>query len=103
MIWAASAPADAWLWLRFSRGWRMKAMAMAIRAPAGSTPKVQPLIVRITHWINAAAIFIMIGSGWRIFNDHPLFNYIFPPEVTLGGDVGLSQQLWQDSGMGGAL
>jgi thiosulfate reductase cytochrome b subunit len=45
----------------------------------------------------------MIGSGWRIFNDSPLFPFIFPPDFTLGGDVYLSQKLWQDSGMGGAL
>ena len=40
--------------------------------------KIQPLIVRITHWVNAVAMVIMIGSGWRIFNDSPLFPYIFP-------------------------
>ena len=65
--------------------------------------KIQPLTVRITHWVNAIAMFIMIGSGWRIFNDSPLFPFIFHPDITLGGDVYLSQQLWQDSGMGGAL
>jgi Ni/Fe-hydrogenase b-type cytochrome subunit len=27
--------------------------------------------VRLTHWINALAIFIMIGSGLNIFNAHP--------------------------------
>ena len=66
--------------------------------------KIHPLIVRVTHWINAIAIFIMIGSGWRIFNDSPLIpGFIFHPDITLGGDVALSQKLWQDSGMGGAL
>src|SRR5690349_9815047 len=65
--------------------------------------KIQPLTVRITHWVNALAMFIMIGSGWRISNDSPLFPFIFPPDFTLGGDVYLSQKLWQDSGMGGAL
>jgi thiosulfate reductase cytochrome b subunit len=72
--------------------------------PAEQRPrKIQPLTVRITHWVNAIAMFIMIGSGWRIFNDSPLFPFIFHPDITLGGDVYLSQQLWQDSGMGGAL
>ena len=32
-------------------------------------------------------MFIMIGSGWRIFNDSPLFPFIFHPDITLGGDV----------------
>jgi len=27
---------------------------------------VHPLAVRITHWLNALATFIMIMSGWRI-------------------------------------
>src|ERR1700704_5728249 len=72
-------------------------------APVGRQKKIQPLIVRITHWVNAVAMVIMIGSGWRIFNDSPLFPFIFHPDITLGGDVYLSQQKWQDSGMGGAL
>jgi Ni/Fe-hydrogenase b-type cytochrome subunit len=30
-------------------------------------------IVRVTHWVNALAITIMIGSGLRIFNAYPAF------------------------------
>ncbi len=78
-------------------------MASVSVAPSGRQRKIQPLIVRITHWINAVAIVIMIGSGWRIFNDSPLFPFIFHPDITLGGDVQLSFEKWQDSGMGGAL
>lgn len=47
--------------------------------------KVHPLIVRITHWINAFAILIMVLSGWRIYNADPLFSFKFPPDLTLGG------------------
>jgi thiosulfate reductase cytochrome b subunit len=79
------------------------AMASMSIAPVQRQKKIQPLIVRITHWINAVAMFIMIGSGWRIFNDSPLFPFIFHPDITLGGDVQLSFEKWQDSGMGGAL
>ena len=79
-------------------------MAVAARVPRQRKTRVQPLIVRVTHWINAVAMVIMIGSGWRIFNDYPLIpGFIFHPDITLGGDVYLSQQMWQDSGMGGAL
>jgi thiosulfate reductase cytochrome b subunit len=46
---------------------------------------VHPLYVRITHWINALAILIMIGSGWQIYNASPLFAFTFPTSVTLGG------------------
>jgi thiosulfate reductase cytochrome b subunit len=42
--------------------------------------------VRITHWINALAVLIMIASGWRIYNAAPLFeSFTFPDELTLGG------------------
>ena len=46
---------------------------------------IHPLYVRITHWINALALLIMIGSGWQIYNASPLFAFTFPGSVTLGG------------------
>ena len=53
---------------------------------AGSTYlKIHPLVVRITHWVNAFAILIMVASGWRIYNASPLFGFRFPAEWTLGG------------------
>ena len=48
-------------------------------------PPVHPLYVRITHWINALAILVMIGSGWEIYNASPLFAFTFPKSLTLGG------------------
>ena len=48
-------------------------------------PKVHPLAVRLTHWINAFAILIMVVSGWRIYNASPLFDFKFPNDWTLGG------------------
>src|SRR5947207_12991603 len=53
---------------------------------SGTTqPPVHPLYVRITHWINALAVLIMIGSGWQIYNASPLFPFTFPGALTLGG------------------
>ena len=53
---------------------------------AGETyVKIHPLVVRITHWINAFAILIMVVSGWRIYNADPLFPFKFPADLTLGG------------------
>jgi thiosulfate reductase cytochrome b subunit len=46
---------------------------------------VHPLYVRVTHWINALAILAMIGSGWEIYNASPLFPFVFPKGITLGG------------------
>lgn len=41
--------------------------------------------VRISHWTNALATLIMIGSGWQIYNASPLFGFSFPKAITLGG------------------
>lgn len=46
---------------------------------------IHPLWLRITHWVNALAVLIMIGSGWRIYNASPLFGFSFPDDITLGG------------------
>ena len=47
--------------------------------------KIHPAVVRVTHWINAFAILIMVLSGWRIYNADPLFPFKFPSDWTLGG------------------
>jgi thiosulfate reductase cytochrome b subunit len=54
---------------------------------AGRLPAktIHPLIVRITHWINAVAMLVMIGSGWEIYNASPLFGFTFSRTITLGG------------------
>jgi len=46
---------------------------------------IHPLVVRVTHWINALAILAMVLSGWRIYNADPLFGFTFPDDWTLGG------------------
>ena len=54
--------------------------------PAATERRViHPLWVRITHWINAVAVLVMIGSGWQIYDASPLFRFItFPPYLALG-------------------
>ena len=59
---------------------------------------VHPRVVRWTHWVNAVAIFMMIGSGWRIYNASPLFGFRFPGELTLGGWLGGALQ-WHFAAM----
>jgi thiosulfate reductase cytochrome b subunit len=46
---------------------------------------IHPVWVRVTHWINALAVLVMIGSGWEIYNASPLFPFSFPRAITLGG------------------
>jgi thiosulfate reductase cytochrome b subunit len=66
--------------------------------------KVHPGIVRVMHWVNAAAIIIMIGSGWHIYNNHPIFEWlIFPRWATLGGDPEITYRLNKDVGFSNAL
>src|ERR1700683_2160128 len=49
---------------------------------------IHPVWVRVTHWINALAMLIMIGSGWQIYNASPLFGFTFSRHITLGGWLG---------------
>ena len=51
---------------------------------ATAQPVIHPLWVRVTHWINALAMLMMIGSGWQIYNASPLFGFEFPTQITLG-------------------
>jgi thiosulfate reductase cytochrome b subunit len=46
---------------------------------------IHPAWVRVTHWINALAMLVMVGSGWEIYNASPLFGFTFPGSITLGG------------------
>ena len=47
--------------------------------------RLHPLPLRIMHWINAIAIFIMIGSGWKIYNDDVIFGFLhFPDSLVIG-------------------
>ena len=47
-----------------------------------------PVIVRITHWLNAVAMICLIMSGWLIYDASPLFGFSFPRWATLGGWLG---------------
>ena len=47
--------------------------------------RLHPLPVRIMHWVNAAAMIIMIMSGWKIYDDDVIFSWLrFPDAITLG-------------------
>jgi len=64
----------------------MKTLAKSeSQAATAKGPAIHPLYVRVTHWINALAMLIMIGSGWQIYNASPLFAFTFPSDLTLGG------------------
>ncbi len=46
--------------------------AASAAAPVARRPR-HHWIVRVTHWVNAVALTIMVGSGLRIFNAYPAF------------------------------
>ena len=52
---------------------------------ASSSRTIHPAWVRITHWVNAVAVVVMIGSGWEIYNASPLFPFSYPKSITIGG------------------
>ncbi len=64
---------------------------------------VHPFTVRVTHWLNALAMVIMIMSGWRIYNSDPIFPFSFPVALTLGGTLEGSVDIHNEDGLAGAL
>jgi thiosulfate reductase cytochrome b subunit len=78
------------------------AEARATQLPmASSAAAIHPVWLRITHWINVIAMFVMITSGWRIYDASPLFGFVIPPAITIGDGLdGLSGALlWHFAGM----
>lgn len=70
----------------------------------GRKRRLHPVPVRIMHWVNAVAMIIMIGSGWRIYNDEVIFGWIsFPEWASLGGSPDKSSMLRENPGASGAL
>ena len=70
-------------------------------APDAARPgrRLHPVPVRIMHWANAAAMLVMIGSGWGIYNDAVIFGGLhFPKEIKLGSWAAQSL-LWHFAGM----
>jgi thiosulfate reductase cytochrome b subunit len=59
---------------------------------------IHPLWLRLTHWLNALAVVILVTSGWRIYDASPLFDFRFPSGITLGGWLGGALQ-WHFAAM----
>jgi len=60
---------------------------------------IHPGWVRVCHWINALAIFIMIGSGWQIYDASPLLRGLeFSKHFALGNWLG-GALLWHFAAM----
>jgi thiosulfate reductase cytochrome b subunit len=76
----------------------MSSLAAIDERTAPATKIIQPVWVRVVHWINAVAMVLMIMSGWQIYNASPLFGFSFSPSITLGGWLG-GALLWHFAAM----
>jgi thiosulfate reductase cytochrome b subunit len=54
--------------------------------------------LRVTHWLNAVAVVIMVMSGWRIYDASPFLGFVIPKSITLGGWLGGALQ-WHFAAM----
>ena len=73
-------------------------MTEAILAPTRAR-RLHPVPVRIMHWINVVAMFVMVTSGWGIYDDYVIIRgFAFPDAVRLG-DGAESSLLWHFAGM----
>ena len=59
---------------------------------------IHPRIVRVTHWLNAAATLVLILSGLQIHNADPILPFAIPSWLTLGGWLG-GALLWHFAAM----
>ena len=80
-------------------------MTIPVTMPAARDLQLHPLSRRLMHWINALAILVMIGSGWRIYNYYPALplHFGFPYYLTLGGDFTVTEAISNDDGLVNAL
>jgi thiosulfate reductase cytochrome b subunit len=70
-----------------------------VKSTARKERLLHPLPLRVMHWINAVAIFIMIGSGWRIYNDDVLFGWLHFPDFLVIGKWAQYGLQWHFFGM----
>lgn len=49
---------------------------------------VHPRWLRTMHWLNALVVFILMMSGWRIYNATAFLGFAIPDGITLGGWLG---------------
>jgi len=68
------------------------------KPPAAPKVSSHPRWLRLTHWLNALAVLVMVTSGWRIYNASPLYDFSFPASITLGGWLGGALQ-WHFAAM----
>lgn len=69
----------------------------ATRNPAGR--RLHPLPIRIMHWTNAAAMLVMITSGWGIYDDSVIIRGLHFNQHFRLGSWAAESLLWHFAGM----
>ena len=65
----------------------------------GRDPRtIHPGWLRVTHWLNAVAVVLLVTSGWRIYNATRFLDFGIPGAITLGGWLGGALQ-WHFAAM----
>jgi thiosulfate reductase cytochrome b subunit len=73
--------------------------AITVKSTERHPRRLHPIPIRVMHWTNAFAIVIMIGSGWKIYQDEVIFGWLhFPDWMTIGGEAQGALQ-WHFFGM----
>ena len=80
-----------------TRGTQANSSRASDRAASG--PRLHPWAVRTMHWINAAAMLVMIASGWGIYDDDVIIRGLtFSKHLRLGDWAAWSLN-WHFAGM----
>ncbi len=73
--------------------------ASKTREPIPGGSRLHPPVVRIMHWTNAAAMLVMITSGWGIYNDDVVIDGLHFAQWMRLGAWGNESLLWHFAGM----
>lgn len=79
----------------------VRSIVIEDRKTGTETPAVfeHPFVVRLCHWVNAAALFVLVGSGLQIFRAFPSFGAKIPQKNLIDWPKALALGGW----LGGAL
>ncbi len=73
--------------------------SVAPARPAPTTRRLHPLPIRLMHWINAAAMLVMITSGWGIYDDDVIIRGFHFSHFWRLGDWAAWSLNWHFAGM----
>jgi thiosulfate reductase cytochrome b subunit len=73
--------------------------AHGVAASARRCRRLHPIPIRVMHWINTVAMFVMITSGWGIYNDDVIIRGLHFAQWLRLGDWAAWSLNWHFAGM----